>query len=352
MRKKMFLQFLFVLIISVLHAQQSVFTAEKMWQLKRIGAPVVSNSGANILFTISEYSIDDNSSKTNIYISDIQGKNIRQLSYGNRDGNPIWSHDDSKIAFTSRRSGSVSQIYVLDMRGGEAKKITDLPVSPFALKWFPNEDKIAFAAMIHPDYTGDFQKLEEILKNQKESKMTAKVTENLLFRYWDRWLTNGMYPRLFTIDLENEQVIDLMPKTTNFFGLMGGVSYDIAPNGKEIAVSANTTAPPYTKTNSDIILIPTDGSGVVKNITTHNLASDMDPVYSNDGKFILYGRQNIHHFYADKVEMVLYDRIQDKHEVLTSHIDLSCEGWIWAQDDKTIYFLAEDRALKSIFHST
>ena len=239
-------------------AQNDVFTAEKMWQLKRVGAPVVSNDGSKILFTVTEYDIEKNNSKTNIFISDINGKEMRQLTFGNKDGDPVWSPDDSKIAFVSRRDGSSAQIYVMDMRGGEGKKITSLPTSPFAIKWFPDGKTIAFAAMIHPDYNGDFTKLEDILKDKKESKVSAKVTENVMYRYWDRWLTDGMYPSLFSVETETEKVIDLMPGFNNFFNLMGGVSYDISPDGKEIAVSANTVPPPFETTNSDILLISTD----------------------------------------------------------------------------------------------
>jgi dipeptidyl aminopeptidase/acylaminoacyl peptidase len=343
--------FISILIIcaSGIVAQNKVFTAEQMWQLKRAGAPVVSNDGSKILFSITEYDIEKNSSKTNIFMSDIEGAEVRQLTFGNRDSDPVWSPDDSKIAFISRRDGTTAQIYVMDMRGGEGKKITSLPTSPFALKWFPDGKKIAFAAMIHPEYQGDFKNLEEILKERKDSKITAKVTENVMYRYWDRWLTDGMYPRLFSVEIENEAVIDLMPDFNNFFGLMGGVSYDISPDGKEIAVSANTTPPPFTTTNADILLIPTDGSGKITNITSDNPATDSDPVYSNNGTYILYGKQKISHFYADKVEMVMYNRNAGKHTMLTSDIDLSFEGWIWGNDENTIYFTAEDRALKSVF---
>jgi dipeptidyl aminopeptidase/acylaminoacyl peptidase len=346
---KVFNVLLFLTSVVVISAQNNVFTAEKMWQLKRIGAPVVSNDGTRVLFSVTEFDIEKNSSKTNIFLSDINGNEMRQLTFGNKDSDPVWSPDDSRIAFVSGREGSTAQIYILDMRGGEGRRMTTLPTSPFAIKWFPNGKRIAFAARVHPDYGGDFKKLEDILKKQKEAKMTAKVTENVMYRYWDRWLTDSLYPRLFAIDIETETVTDLMPGFNNYFNLMGGVSYDISPDGTEIAVSANTVPPPFETTNADILLIATDGSGKFTNITTSNPASDTDPVYSKNGKYILYGRQKITHFYADKVEMVLYERQTKNHQVLTQDIDISCESWIWSKDENAIYFLAEDRALKSIF---
>lgn len=347
-RKQILFLFVIGLISITLHSQNSVFTAEKMWQLKRLGAPIVSPDGTKLLFTITEHDIEKNTSSTNIFISNFNGSEKRRLTFGDKDSEPIWSPDNSKVAFISRRTGN-AQIYILDMRGGESRKITQLPTTPFSIKWFPDGKNIAFAANVNRDFNGDFSKLKELLDKRKESKITAKVTENAMYRYWDRWLTDEMYPRLFKINIEDEKITDLMPGISNFFDLMGGVYYDISPDGKEIAVSANTTLPPYSDTNADILLISTDGSGKYVNITTQNIASDLNPVYSKSGNFLLYGRQNIHHFYADRVELVLYDRNLKTHTNLSSNVDLSFENWIWSKDEKTVYFVAEDHAMKSVF---
>jgi hypothetical protein len=43
------------------------------------------------------------------------------------------------------------------------------------------------------------------------------------------------------------------------------------------------------------------------NITPDNPANDLDPLYSPDGKSIVYGRQTTAHFYGDNVQMVIYN---------------------------------------------
>lgn len=71
--------FSFILLtISKLNSQNEIFTAEKMWQLKRVGAPIISNDGKKLLFTLNEHNPSDNSSKTNIYISNIDGSEQRK----------------------------------------------------------------------------------------------------------------------------------------------------------------------------------------------------------------------------------------------------------------------------------
>lgn len=324
-------------------------TAEKMWEMERVGAFDVSPDGMQAVFPVTEYDIKANTSTTDIHLLNIEEGTTRQLTFSGKESSPVWSPDGNKIAFVSRRHDGPGQIYLLDLRGGEAKKLTDLPVGVFSIKWFSSGDRIAFGANILPEYEGDFDKLKELIEEKKNSKVTAKATENTMYRFWDKWLTDGYFPRLFSVEVSSGKVTDLMPETVNYFNMMGGVSYDISPDGRQIAVSMNSTEPPFDNLNYDIYLLPTDGSGTLKNITPDNPANDLAPVYSPDGEFILYGKQNIYHFYADKVEMVKYNRNDSSFTNLTKDIDLSCSGWKWSSDAKTIYFHAENNARNAIF---
>jgi dipeptidyl aminopeptidase/acylaminoacyl peptidase len=343
----------FLIIVSSLlvvgqHGSE-IFTAEKMWQMERVGSPDVSPDGKRAVFAVTVYDIKANTSSSDLYLLDIETGETRQITFSGKESAPIWSPDGNKIAFISRRHDGPAQVYLLNLSGGEAQKITDLPVGVFSMKWFPSGDKIAFGANILPEYKGDFDKLKKLIDEKRDSKVTAKVTENTMYRFWDRWLTDGYYPRLFKVDINTREVTDLMPNTVNFGNMMGGISYDISPDGKEIALSFNSTLPPYDNLNYDIFLLPTDGSGTMTNITADNPANDSNPVYSPDGNSILYGIQNIYHFYADRVEMVVYNRNTGSSRNISSHIDLSCSDWSWSPDTKTIYFHAEHNAMQAIF---
>ena len=349
MNQKLFSFLILFGMLTLTSTAQQLFDAQSMWQMKRVGNPVVSPGGETSAFTVTEYDIDKNSSVSDIYLLNNQTGEVRQITFTGRESAPVWSPDGKKLAFVSRRHDGPGQVYILELGVGEARKVTDLPVGVFGLQWFPDGKRLAFAANILPDYNGDWDKLAATQRAMRESKVTAKATENTMYRYWDRWLTDGYYPRLFSLDLDSKEVVDLMPNTANFFGLMGGVSYDISPDGSQIAVSMNATEPPYDTTNFDVFLLATDGSGRLTNITEDNPADDSNPVYSPDGRYILYGRQDIPHFYADRVVMYLYDTQTGQHSVLTQDIDLSCQNWFFSPDGRTIYFQAEDRAMLSIF---
>jgi dipeptidyl aminopeptidase/acylaminoacyl peptidase len=325
------------------------FTPEHLWQIQRVGNPVISPDGKTMAFTVTAYDIEKNNSKTNIYLMDVEGTEPVQFTRGDSDNSPVWSPDGKHLAFISGRGDGPAQLYVIPANGGEARKITTLPVSVQAPKWFPDGIKIAFTAGILPEYEGDFDELEKMLKEKKENKVTAKVTEDRVYKYWDRWLTDGIIPRLFSVDLNTNKVTDLMPETDHLTSLTGNISYDISPDGQTIALSINSTPVPYDRTNYDIYLLQTDSNGSLRNITPDNPANDLNPMFSPDGQLLLFGKQTIEHFYADNVKPVFYDMRMGTTRVTAHDVDLSFGDWIWSDDGRQIYFNAEDKAVQSLF---
>lgn len=346
---------LFVLIIllagmKTLSGQGAeLFTPEALWQMERIGTFDVSPDGRFAVYPVTRYDIKENNSSTDIFLLNIETGASRQLTFSGKETSPAFSPDGTRIAFLSRRASSVAQLYILELNGGEARKVTDLPVAVYSPKWFPSGNQIAFAANILPEYEGDFDKLKKLIEEKKENKVTAKVTENTMYRYWDRWLTEGYYSRLFSLNLSDSIVTDLMPSTSTYFNMMGGVSYDIAPDGNQIALSMNTNPPPYETLNYDIYLLAADGSGRLTNITPNNPAPDSEPRFSPDGQFLIYGKQEIYHFYADNVQIIRYQLSNGAVTNLTADIDLSCSNFVFTPDGKTIYFEAEQNSRNAIF---
>ena len=64
-----------------------------------------------------------------------------------------WSHDGSRIAFSSRRDADeAAQIYVIDVaRGGEAQRVTSLSTGARTPIWRPDGTAILFVSDV---YTG------------------------------------------------------------------------------------------------------------------------------------------------------------------------------------------------------
>ena len=77
------------------------------------------------------------------------GSNQRKLTWGPYDDRePIFSHDGTRIAFSSDRGdalGSDYNIWTLDLRTSELRQITKNPSEDFMPTWSPDDNEIAFA---------------------------------------------------------------------------------------------------------------------------------------------------------------------------------------------------------------
>lgn len=342
-----------IAVVPKAYAEGEKLEPETLWNLKRVATGSVSPDAKKMVFPVTHYCLDENRSFTNLYIQSLDDSQPRRFTSQNSDRQPAWSPDGSRIAFISTRDGAPAQLYIIASDGGEALQLTDLPVAVSDPKWFPDGRHIAFIASVIPGYNGDFQLLGEMIQKEKEQKTTAKVTENRIYRHWDRWLTDGRYPRIFKLNVDSGDITDLMPGSRRYFAMMGSAQYDISPDGQELAISANSNPPPYEYLNYDIFLVPADGSGNLVNITTHNEANDLSPVYSPDSKTLLYGKQRRTDFYADRTRMVFYHRDNGERRVIEKvvheDIDLSPGNFVWGNNSRQVYFVAQDRGKTSLF---
>ena len=79
-----------------------------------------------------------------IWTMDADGKNEKQLTFGDIDGTPAWSPDGQQIAFSRYIDEQNQNIYVMNASGGNVKRLTsglELDISP---TWSPDGKRIAF----------------------------------------------------------------------------------------------------------------------------------------------------------------------------------------------------------------
>src|SRR5215471_1021129 len=81
------------------------------------------------------------------------GTHQHKLTWGPFDDRePVYSHDGTKIAFSSDRGnplGSDYNIWVLDLKTGQFKQLTSDPAEDYMPSWSPDDQEIAFASTRH-----------------------------------------------------------------------------------------------------------------------------------------------------------------------------------------------------------
>ena len=100
--------------------------------------PVWSPDGGRIVFH------SDRDGDDEIYVSDPNGRNLRQLTQNEGDDqNPVWSPDGSRIVFHSDRDGD-DEIYVSDPNGRNLRQLTQNEGDDQNPVWSPDGTLIAF----------------------------------------------------------------------------------------------------------------------------------------------------------------------------------------------------------------
>jgi dipeptidyl aminopeptidase/acylaminoacyl peptidase len=323
-------------------------TFDDLIKLHRVSGATISKDGQWVAYAVSTPDMEANRSVSNIWILSTAGGAPAQITQGGRDNSPAWSPDGKTLAFLSARDGS-SQVYLLPMEGGEAKRLTQLSTGADLFHWSPDGKSIAFTSSVYPDCKDDACN-EKRDADKEKSKVKARTYDHLLYRHWDHW-SEGKRSHLFVVPADSS----VPPKD-----LTAGADYDVppderggaedfnfSPDSKELCFTAVTDKIEAVSTNGDLFVVPVAG-GEAKRITTQQ-GFDGNPVYSPDGRSIAYHAQLTPGYESDRWRVMLYDRQSEKSENLSESFDRSATSLAWSPDSKHIYFLAENETLQPIY---
>jgi dipeptidyl aminopeptidase/acylaminoacyl peptidase len=333
--------------LSALAAQP--YTAEAMWQLKRLADPAISPDGRLAVVPVTRYDIEKNKGETDLWLVPTKPGKARQLtSDAASDASPAWSPDGELIAFISKRGeDKQAQAYVIAVNGGEARRVTNVPTGVLAVKWFPDSKRVAFMSQVWAD-AKDWADMEKRMKDREEPKMTAQVWDKAPVTHWDRFLDQReTHVYSIAIDGGETKAITLGSGLALDRREPDSHSFDIAPDGAEIAFAADTDRSGVDP-NFDIHVLPIDG-GTPRNLSADNPANDTAPSYSPDGRLLAWSRQTIKGFYADRARLMLFDRRAEKSRNLTEEWDRSVDGLVWSPDSDALFGSIDDSAARRIY---
>src|SRR5207342_3061035 len=130
-------------------------------------------------------------------------------------------------------------IYVIPFDGGEARRVTNVPTGGSLPKWFPDSRRIAFVAPVWKDLA-TWAEMDARMKERADSRMSARVWDKAPFSYFDHFL-DDREPYVYLVGIEGG---DPRPVTVGSshpldVGDADRTSYDISPDGTEIAFASN-----------------------------------------------------------------------------------------------------------------
>src|SRR6185503_18902343 len=188
-----------------------------------------------------------------------------------------------------------------DATGSNPRKISSVNGGASGPVWAPTGDRIAFVSGVYPDCDSDACNIERA-KAADTGKVKAHIADNLLYRHWMEW-TPETRSHLFVVSPDGTGLRDVTARVKydvppGPFG--GSEGYAFSPDGKELAYTAKDQGRADAwSTDINVYTVPVTG-GSATNITKENLGADANPVYSPDGKWILYNSQQRAGFEADQ----------------------------------------------------
>jgi len=321
---------------------QQLLTKETYFEMESLSSPNISPDGKQILFTRRWVDKMNDRFRSNLWIVDITGTRVRELTHGNwRDFSPVWSPDGKRIAFLSDRDGT-TQLHVMWMDTREVAQLTHLERTPGSLRWSPDGKMIAFTSFI-PDKKQPLSvKLPPRPKGAKWAK-PAIIIDRLSWRRDGRGPVPKGYSHIFVIDAElGGTPIQLTS------GKYSHNDPQWSADGKKIYFSA-IRKPEAEYLHGDTEIYSVDLATLEIDTLTDRKGPDRSPRVSPDGKWIAYTGYDDKNYTSHLSSIYLMDRNGGNKRLLAGNFPGSPRSVTWASNGSGLYYLMTEKGVANIY---
>ncbi|WP_313114524.1 S9 family peptidase [Aequorivita sediminis] len=291
--------FLLAFLTAGIMFAQNTMTPELLWQVKKVSPIGISDNGEVLFYKVTTPNMEENNFDSKFYAMKVTGGNFAEVTK-------------------------------------EEAKVADKNLSP-------NGKYLLMHKAVHiNDITGN-----DIYNDLPKSD--AYVFTSLDYRHWDKF-NDGSFNHVFYKDVETGAETDITPGQPYYtpqapFG--GDEDYIWGPKGENIYyVSKKVAGTEYAvSTNTDIYKYNL-ASKKTENITEENKGYDTNPAFSKDGA-LAWLQMKTPGYEADKNDIIVLK--EGVKQNLTAHWDGTVANFIWANNNKDIYFTAPVNGTRQLF---
>jgi dipeptidyl aminopeptidase/acylaminoacyl peptidase len=340
------------------------FTATDLVLLERVADPRLSPDGRWVAYQLFETDLAANRSVSSLWLAPVPDASgpgsephvTRRLTApGVSSYAPRWRSDGKLLFFLSTRSGS-SQVWRLDLAGGEAQAVTHAPLDVGSFMLAPDGKHLVVSMNVFPD-CDNLDCTSRRLEERAKQKDTGRLFDHLFIRHWDAW-ADGTRSQLFVYALDEQGIAGGAP-----VWITHGIDADVpskpfgddsewsfTPDSRELIFGARIAgvSEPWS-TNFDLYLAGIDGSAAPRNLTGANPAWDAGPVVSPDGKTLAYRAMKRPESESDRFGIMLKDLASGDTRELLPGWDRSAQTLRWSSDGKFLYTTANESGQRRLF---
>jgi dipeptidyl aminopeptidase/acylaminoacyl peptidase len=311
-------------------------------EMESVGAPAISPDGRQIVFARTWIDKMKDQSRSNLWIVDVDGSRVRELTRGSwRDSAPAWSPDSKRIAFLSDRDGT-NQLHVMYVDTGEVAQLTHLQRAPSGIRWSPDGRQIAFTQLI-PDEGAILRVQLPQRPRGAEWARGATVVDRLT---WARDGTGPIekgYTQVFVVDA----ILGGTPRQITD-GQYSHSGAEWSADGTSIYVSGiRKPDAEYQRGDSEIYEVNLE-TNAVKALTDRK-GPDNQPTVSRDGRWIAYTGYDDKDYTSHLSSLYLMDRAGGGKRLWAGSLNNSPGDITWAQDGSGVYFTVGERGSDAVY---
>ena len=271
---------------------QEVMTPEKLLQLNKVSGKGLTKDGNNLIYGISNYSLETNSSTTTIYLLPILGGNAQTIT----DYKVLLA--DKSVSPDGKYKISASEVKLKNITGKE----------------------------FYPEVTAS----------------NVQIYDELNYRHWDTWedgaYSHIMYKSIAETDSEPIDIMAAEPFDSPQKPFGGSEDYLWSPDSKNILyVAKKLSGAAYaTSTNTDIYQYNLE-TKTTTNLTAENKGYDTNPAFSSKGQ-LAWLQMKRDGYESDKKDIIV--NINGASINITANWDGTVDSFVWQDKGDKIYFVA------------
>ena len=216
-------------------------SVESLWEIERLSGAALSPDGSQAVCALTRYVRATNETSTQLWLLSTLGGAPRALtSCGDKDRQAAFSPQGNRIAFLARREGpgkpdATTQLYVMPVDGGEARRVSDIAMGVEGFKWMPDGKHVVCIVWVWPHLNS------MAAQNKRHAKFSQRkesgyATDDGFYRYWDQNLPMGRVAHLVRVNIATGKAIDLFEDTAYELprAEISAEMFDISADGKRI----------------------------------------------------------------------------------------------------------------------
>ncbi len=332
----------FLMSGSTFSQQKTNMELMDLFDMEYISNPEISPDGSKVIYVRNFKDVMTDRDYSNIWMTNIDGTQNRPLTQGNqRDSNPTWSNDGTKIAYHSNQQDDKTKLFVLFLDTRESVALTNSSTPPGSVSWSADDKQLAFTQFV-PSTPKSLLTIPAKPAGATWNDAPIFIDE-MNYRSDGSGYTKPGNRQIFTLGLNGGTARQRTFGDNNY----GNPNW--TKDGKELIFSANLHENNELEPGNSEVYQLSLSDGKVKALTSR-FGPDSNPVLSPDGSQIAFtGNDDTYQGYqVNNLYLMNLDGTEVKN--LTADLDRDASNPQWEANGKGIYFQYDEKGDTKIGH--